>query len=351
MLKQKIVLLASCCLICNLCLASHEMGGTISYRHTGISVSDYKYEITVTTYTKETSFAGDRCFLPIDFGDGTFEDTPRINGVLNICSAPSKDGESLTHGVHKNIYQTEHTYPAPGQYIISMTDPNRIYNISNMTNSGDTPFYIESQLIVASTWTNSSVSIQNADTLFGSIGQTFVFDPLVQENDGDSLYFLLITPISASGYVFPDQVGGGIFSLDQSTGIITWDNPQVAGVYDFAVVVEEYRSGNKIGQTMYDYLIFISTELGMQENTSSSDDIKIYPNPFHSYTTLLLDMNNDWKELSLTIYDVTGRESYKISGIKSREIRIERNNLPSGVFFYVLSSGGEIIQRGKLVIL
>ncbi|NNK81146.1 MAG: gliding motility-associated C-terminal domain-containing protein, partial [Flavobacteriales bacterium] len=84
--------------------------------------------------------------------------------------------------------------------------------------------------------------------------------------DGDSLAFELIPCTGGNGqvvpgYVFPDDFldGGpnGEITFDQEFGIVTWDSPMTAGLYNIAIRISEYRFGFIVGSVVRDMQIFI----------------------------------------------------------------------------------------------
>lgn len=81
--------------------ASHNIGGEITYKY----ISGYSYEITVTTYTKESSTLADKCALTVRFGDGDSAVFNRLNGPKNpsLCNGTIPIGETLADNVKKNI--------------------------------------------------------------------------------------------------------------------------------------------------------------------------------------------------------------------------------------------------------
>lgn len=112
------------------------------------------------------------------------------------------------------------------------------------------------------------------------VNTTSVIDFGVTELDGDSLVFSLIAPLVGSlssmwfsapnsanpkpyptilwqpPYNLSDIVGGTpVISIDSQTGIIT-ASPTTTGLYTFAVMIEEYRSGLKISETVRDINYF-----------------------------------------------------------------------------------------------
>ncbi len=84
-------------------------------------------------------------------------------------------------------------------------------------------------------------------------------------------------------------------------------------------------------------------------NTTSIEGIDIYPNPFTSSTTIEINNpNND--VFNLVITDFTGKTVMIKNDIRDDVITIQRNNLPSGIYFATFrdNNGGLLTQ--KLVI-
>ncbi len=79
----------------------------------------------------------------------------------------------------------------------------------------------------------------------------------------------------------------------------------------------------------------------------SKTEVRVYPNPFKSQTTISL--TNEVKNALLKIYDVNGREVKRIN-FTGKQVIIEREGLQSGVYIYSLSTNTQIIATGKLVI-
>lgn len=248
-------------------LATHNMAGEISYRK--LAGAGFTYEITITTYTDVTSSA-DRCELTVNFGDGTSEDVARANGPAN--SQCPHMGETLTENnqVKRNIYIVEHTYSGPGIYTVSMEDPNRNEGVLNITNSVGTTFYIDATIIASSLiGTNNSPRLLNPPIDAGCYQIPYYHNPGAVDEDGDSLVFSLTVCKSdngntAQGFVLPDEIFPGPNNefYIASDGTVFWTSPQAAGLYNFAIKIEEYRkdiNGNpqKIGEVIRDMQVEI----------------------------------------------------------------------------------------------
>lgn len=234
--------------------ATHYRAGEITYRQ----ISLLTYEITAITYTDYTKRPADRQEIDIFFGDGQSKTVPRVNGEGEIIST------SAFNPIKKNIYRTIHTYSGPGNYIISLTDPNRVDAIRNINfgNSVNIPFYVESYLRIASGFGfNQSPELKLPPIDNGCRMRTFKHNPIAHDPDGDSLAFTLIAPKRASGtevesYVTP--FFSDSFSLNISTGELIWETPIVNGAYNIAILIQEYRRGVLIGFVVRDMQIFIN---------------------------------------------------------------------------------------------
>ena len=86
------------------------------------------------------------------------------------------------------------------------------------------------------------------------------------------------------------------------------------------------------------------------------NEITVYPNPFIDHTIIeikLADLHGSNK-LSFVMYDIYGRavNIVDLPQSSSREIKYQlyRNGLTSGLYFYNVIQGNEIISRGKVII-
>ncbi|NVO04285.1 MAG: SBBP repeat-containing protein [Bacteroidetes bacterium] len=91
-----------------------------------------------------------------------------------------------------------------------------------------------------------------------------------------------------------------------------------------------------------------SSNVGIQEFSENSDNIlNIYPNPFE--TNLTIEVQNELKNAELIIYDLFGKEIYKMNCINQQTINIKRNNLADGIYFFRLIENNQIIGKGKII--
>ena len=244
--------------------ASHNRAGEITYEW----VSGSTYKLTVTTYTKDDSPA-DRCDLEVNWGDGKIDTLYRANGVTgNACGPNVGDGEIVGTNIRKNIYIGYHTYPGPGIYTITMLDPNRNDGIVNMLDSFNTPFFIETVLLIGDPSTgldtNSSPvllipPIDNACT-----GKMFIHNAGAYDPNGDSLSYALTNCLEMYNQVIPGFFIPADITINPITGDLIWDTPPpvintLKGYDEYNVCFEiiEWRNGVIIGKVLRDMQITV----------------------------------------------------------------------------------------------
>jgi gliding motility-associated-like protein len=246
--------------------ATHNRAGEISYEQIG----PLMIRVTLTTYTKTSSIAADRDSVEIFWGDGTSEFAVRANGW----------GDPQPNDVKINYYIASHSYPARATYTISMYDPNRVGGILNVNypDSESVPFYLETTVTFLNTQfqgENNSAVLLQAPIDFGCVGEVFIHNPNAYDVDGDSLRYGLLVPLQGKNsvvpdYVYPDQIDPGPdnrLTLDETTGDLVWDAPQIPGEYNVALFIEEYRQGVLISRMIRDMQIFILDQCQNQPPT------------------------------------------------------------------------------------
>ncbi len=87
--------------------------------------------------------------------------------------------------------------------------------------------------------------------------------------------------------------------------------------------------------------------VSVSENILLSEGIYLFPNPFHTTTTL--EFNKDFKIGKLNIYNSIGKQVRR-QNIISRVTLINRDGLEDGSYFYQLISDNGQISRGKFIV-
>jgi hypothetical protein len=270
--------------------ATHLRAGEITLER--VSCTELTFRITITVYTDLGS--------PIKFGEGdlNFGDgspifkTPTIDNVRRPDLGPEVGTVSFT---------TTHTFPGPGKYLITYLEPNRNAGILNMTNSVDTRFFIETQIII-----DPFLGCSNTPRLLvppidkGCTGAAFYHNPGAYDPDGDSLSYELTIPkrdkgVYVNGYLDPNaktfydriglnygtanEAGNGqpTFSINPVTGTLIWDAPGAPGEYNIAFLIKEWRKVQgvwlQIGYVVRDMQIIIEDCLNKRPELEVPADI------------------------------------------------------------------------------
>lgn len=234
--------------------ATHIRAGEIIA--TRISTTSLTYRFSIIGYTDTGSsvqFGGG----DIDFGDGTVINIEEGSefGVIEVIVDQEKQ-------IAFNVFEIEHTFQAPGAYIVRFNEKNRNAGVLNMDNSVDTPFYIETRLLIDPFLGSNNTPVFLVPPVDeAAVGVRFIHNPGAFDIDGDSLSYKLVVPKQfkdreVTNYVDPNnpkfyasrfstanenQNGPPTFSIDALSGDLVWDSPGAMGEYNVAFIVEEWR--------------------------------------------------------------------------------------------------------------
>lgn len=92
----------------------------------------------------------------------------------------------------------------------------------------------------------------------------------------------------------------------------------------------------------------ISYPTSINENISDAG-IKIFPNPFSTSATIILNSEFRIENAELKMYDMLGREVFK-SSIINNKLSISRGSLQNGMYFYRVMSDTGMIAAGKILV-
>lgn len=91
--------------------------------------------------------------------------------------------------------------------------------------------------------------------------------------------------------------------------------------------------------------------IGINDNDASINNSRVYPNPVTDKAYINIEAAyGDQKNISVVLYDVTGRAIRTIANPMSNIITIDRVGLPSGLYFYQISNGPELLARNKFTV-
>jgi hypothetical protein len=175
--------------------------------------------------------------------------------------------------------------------------------------------------------------IQNSDGGFTIAGRTNL--PGLNNTD----VYLIRT--DQNGVPIWERTFGGWLSEEGRSVIQTLDN-------GFAIIGSTITFGNG-GCDVY----FIKTdEIGhatnVEENTSSSNNISISPNPFTQSTQITLPQT--YRSITLEVYNLQGQQVAQYQYADCDKIQLRRNQLKSGLYFLKLTGDDGVVRTGKVVV-
>ncbi len=96
---------------------------------------------------------------------------------------------------------------------------------------------------------------------------------------------------------------------------------------------------------------------GIEDLNNQQVFVSVQPNPFSSSTTLhVYSLKNIFSHLSLKIYDILGKcittipaTAFVIQGNEAI-VQVQRNELNSGIYFFVIENNNQVISTGKLIV-
>lgn len=246
--------------------ATHTMGADITYT----CVGNNAYQVTLTLFrdcggitplssqllTYRSVSCGVSANLTLTQVGGPVDVTPLCPTQTSACS-----GGSSQFGIEQYLFTGLLTLPSGcSDWELGWSNCCRNFAITTLNNPGNQATYVPASLNNALTPCNNSPIFTNIPTPLVCVNQPVVYNHGVTDPDGDELRFSLTNcmqdeaiPISYGlGFsaLAPLSTVSGV-TIDSLTGAISFTPDQVQiGV--ICVLVEEYRNGVKIGETVRD---------------------------------------------------------------------------------------------------
>lgn len=243
-MKQLLIIILIFTGMCMNVQATHIRAGEITARRLGCN--GFSYEFTLTAYRDTGS--------DILFGNGIFDFGDGRSIALNPDGFFRK--EIIDDEVELVQFRIEHTFPGNGSFTVSYVEDFRNAGIVNMSNSVQTPFYVETTVRLDPIFGCNDTPVFLVPPIDkGAVGVIFFHNPGAFDINGDSISFRVTIPqsrnnVEVGNYRFPDVAGGGqneqqtdpaTYTLNQLNGDIFWDTPGLQGEYNIAFIAEEWR--------------------------------------------------------------------------------------------------------------
>jgi hypothetical protein len=118
-----------------------------------------------------------------------------------------------------------------------------------------------------------------------------------------------------------------------------------------------YVTGGSIGLNSQKDIVTLkynTLPLSVGINKKENLVVTISPNPFSNTTQISFPLQNQLGPLSFEMFNLTGQKidvSHSISTSNNKtEIRLTRNNLANGIYFFKITTEGNLINTGKIII-
>ncbi|GAB3957277.1 hypothetical protein GCM10028805_49530 [Spirosoma harenae] len=329
--------------------ATHQVGGQISM----LAIGDVPghYRIIVTNYLEDGTQGIARQASSGTVGIYRIRDnalmttfTVQQTGVkapvvyANAYCASQRNLNFVVWTYEAVIQLTPSNYADSQGYYMSYQTRNRNAGINNISSPDQTgfTFYLEFPALQ-----QNGVYVQNSSPQFGTINGEYVClgDPFKfafggTDPDGDELRYSMITPLNqkgtaqntVSGGPYPDIswlpgfdannaiTGSPTLQIDPQTGMLSVTATKL-GLYVFAVKIEEYRNGVKIGEVRRDFQ-FLVIDCPPQTTPDPAVQFRNFPT-LRSYTICVGDStilqaavnsnwNYQWRKDGINITGATG---------------------------------------------
>jgi len=167
----------------------------------------------------------------------------------------------------------------------------------------------------------------------------------------DTLFYFSSYGDTGIVYHFFDSIPGGrtvgVFATDLQTGNyfikVDWINTasvstDTNGIIQTSVLL---ASGFHTVEIVQNFTSVFAID-------KSKESIAVFPNPFTAETTL--KSTRKFKNATLVIYDLLGREKMKVNNLSGNEFKITRENLSAGFYFIRLTENSRMIATTKIII-
>ena len=292
----------------------------------GMTSDDEAYSIAiqsdgkiVVAGTNETEFALVRYntngTLDISFGNGGIVTTQVTNGTEYIASiAIQSDGKIV----------------AAGECLYSAHDFGLIrYNINGSLDSTfDTDGIVVTPVVVP-------------------LSEDFAYSVNIQ-SDGK----IVTTGTAYNNTAFAlarYNTNGSLDNTFDSAGIVI--TPMGLNTYASSIAIQSNGKIVVAGSNQNDFtLVRYNNNIAIEINeiANQNTEIKIFPNPFSTLTTL--QSENTFKDATLTVCNLYGQEVKSLKNLSGQTIILNRDNLPQGLYFIQLTENNKTISVEKLVI-
>lgn len=207
-------------------------------------------------------------------------------------------------------------------------------------------------LIAGGTTSEVFNPVNNTFSAAGNLLQSVARDPMINLSNGKVLIYGtgdLFSIDRQSLQVF-NPVANKWYSAGTVNVTYTADGYTVAKLQTGKILYVGGNASTGNGSYKYCYLVNESSIAVGINDLLTNYSINVSPNPFTTAAVIQINSDMKIKNARLKLFDLIGNEIRSLENIDENQIKIERENMTSGIYLYKLTEGNEIIAAGKLIV-
>lgn len=270
-------------------------------------------------------------YLKVDWGDGS---------PLDSLSFGSSN--CTLYGATTLIYNKNHNYLPNNTYTVSITDDFYVPGIANIPNSSSKRLSFRTQFNTNSSTGSNTTADFPVMCLTDSVpccGESS-YNPGAVDVDGDSLSYVLVSPLNIPGYARPPV------TLNQVTGTLTFtSNP--GGLVAVSTRIDEWRKISgvpyKIASTYQELFFKVYGTVGIQQ-WERNNTITVYPNPANS----VLHVRDFSGSIEMARIEVLNNLGQQVISMPYRE-DVDISQLISGYYTFRLTMSNSSVFNSRFI--
>lgn len=241
-----------------------------------------------------------------------------VSGMNSVC-----DGSTNLYSVMNDASASSYTWTLPAAW--TGTSTTNMMTATTTTTSG-TIMVTANNACGASAASTLAVTVNPMPNVtLSSLGLVCIYAAPITLTGGSP----------AGGFYSGTGVSGSVFT------------PTTAGIGTFLITYAYNDANNCSGIATAPVQVDLCIGVA---NASNDISVEIYPNPFTESTTMKIGEGMVLRNTSLAVFDMLGNKVMALENINNHELKITRNDLNNGVYFYQLTNDGNVVSAGKLVI-
>ncbi|WP_165823782.1 T9SS type A sorting domain-containing protein [Pseudochryseolinea flava] len=230
------------------------------------------------------------------------------------------DGTSVFEMIDEYLafvqYTQEITFPTDDYYTVTYSEINRNAGVMNISRSVDTPFHIETAIVIDGSNPISSTPIGlTTPIFFARAGKPLSVSVASYQTESDvQLFYRLVVPKMGYKRLVDDYSLPENCTINPFTGCISWDGKYktmtIVGDFILAVEIVSYRKDKVIGRMVRDFQVTLTDEALPADISLDSEDDNETNNVFETAlglnTISVLGESLNAKELTAEVYSELG---------------------------------------------